>query len=259
MSVKEDASMTIGKGVKEVFARFFEDPTRDKLREILQVNTGEEDYLDFKVIWPDNAKLAKHILAFANSGGGCLVVGVSQEKDGSLSAEGLSDGSFMDKAVLNQKTKKFLPDWLHFNIYDFHYVESEYASIRGKKFQVLLVEDDPQHIPFVAKTAGDKIRDGAIYIRSGTESIEANYEKVQQLINRRIETGYSTSKEMDLQEHLKQLKILYSNLAKNKNVPSSTEPLTGIEAKGEENYEEFISRMIVSKKKRIEEILDLEH
>lgn len=252
--------MAIGKGVKEVFARFFEDPTRDKLREILQLNTGEEDYLDFKALWPDNAKVAKHILAFANSGGGCLVVGVSQHEDGSLRADGLSDEKFMDKAMISQKTKKYLPNWLDYSIYDFHYVESEYGSIRGKKFQVLLVEDDPQHIPFVAKTAGDKVRSGAIYVRSGTESIEASYEKVQQLINRRIETGYSSSKEMDLQEHLKQLKILYSNLAKSKNIPQATEALAPIEKKGEEeSYEEFISRMIGLKKMRIEEILDLEH
>lgn len=250
--------MPIGKGVKEVFARFFEEPTRDKLREILQINTGEEDFLDFKAIWPDNAKLAKHILAFANSGGGCLVVGVSQQGDGSLRADGLSDEHFMDKAMISQKTKKYLPGWLNYNIYDFHYVESEYASIRGKKFQVVLVEDDPQHIPFVAKTAGDKIRSGAIYVRSGTESIEASYEKVQQMINRRIETGYSTSREMDLQEHLKQLKVLYSQLAKAKNVPGTSEPLA-LEQRGEESFEEFISRMIKCKKKRIEEFLDINH
>lgn len=68
------------KSLKEQFANFFEEPTRDKLKKIIQFNLGEEDYLDFKGCWPEGAKIAKHVLAFANSGGGCMVVGCRETR-----------------------------------------------------------------------------------------------------------------------------------------------------------------------------------
>lgn len=90
--------MTILKEQHETFAQFFTAPTREALRELLRRNIGETDYLDFKADWPALPKLARHILALANSGGGALVVGVSQQTDGSLVPSGLP--SIKDKAEL---------------------------------------------------------------------------------------------------------------------------------------------------------------
>lgn len=118
--------------LKESFAQFLEDPSREKLRELFQLQTGEEDFLDFKLIWLTGAKLAKHILAFSNSGGGCLVVGVGQSKDGTFKAEGLEE--FWDKVEIKNSVNKFLPSGLNYTIHDFHYESSEYAKILGKKF-----------------------------------------------------------------------------------------------------------------------------
>lgn len=53
-------------------------PTRENFRVPLQNHLGEEDYLDFKKGWPEKEKEARHILAMANSGGGCIVFGVMQ-------------------------------------------------------------------------------------------------------------------------------------------------------------------------------------
>ena len=78
----------------EGFARFFEQPTREGLRELLKQNFGEQDYLDFKKQWTSLSKIAKHIIAFANSGGGCIVLGVEQTND-ELEAVGLD--SILDK------------------------------------------------------------------------------------------------------------------------------------------------------------------
>lgn len=36
------------KKLHESITKFFEDPTRDKFRELVQFNTGEYDNLDFK-------------------------------------------------------------------------------------------------------------------------------------------------------------------------------------------------------------------
>ena len=69
------------RGPKELFASFFEDPTRENLRDLLKGNTGETKNLDFKEQWPATNGLVKHILAIANSGGGCVVVGVAESDD----------------------------------------------------------------------------------------------------------------------------------------------------------------------------------
>lgn len=60
---------------EEKFAEFFEAPSHDKLRELLRTNRGEFEYIDFKEEWPSKCHLAKAILAFANTGDGCLVNG----------------------------------------------------------------------------------------------------------------------------------------------------------------------------------------
>ena len=44
--------MKLAKAQHEAFADFFEQPTRDKLREVVQNNIGETDYLDFKADLP---------------------------------------------------------------------------------------------------------------------------------------------------------------------------------------------------------------
>ncbi|WLR51216.1 hypothetical protein LC040_18965 [Bacillus tianshenii] len=41
---------------------------------------GETDFLDFKMKWIDLTKLAKHTLAIANSGGGCILMGGRPER-----------------------------------------------------------------------------------------------------------------------------------------------------------------------------------
>jgi hypothetical protein len=58
--------MALKKTFHEAFTKFFEEPTRDKLRELLKNNVGELDNLDFKESFPAKDKLAKHLLAMAN-------------------------------------------------------------------------------------------------------------------------------------------------------------------------------------------------
>lgn len=136
-----------------------------------------------------------------------MVVGVAQNRDGSVSPVGLDE--FVDKAQIQNALEHFLPQELVFEVLDFSFDESEYPVIRGKKFQVLLVEDRPEHLPFLATKDGSGIFDAVVYVRRGTSSNAANHTDLQRLINRRIETGHSSNPTLDLAEQLEHLKLLY--------------------------------------------------
>jgi hypothetical protein len=259
------------KSLHEDFARFFENPTRDKFRELIKTNYGELDNLDFKQEWTSIwSKTAKHILGIANNGGGCLIVGVKQLEDKSLEPCGLS--TLVDKADIIKKIKKYLPSFLlsEIEVLDFSFDASEYPKLVGKTFQILLIGDNPKYLPFVSQaTSGNDIRETAIYVRRGTSTEEANYEELQRILNRRIETNQSSQTELDLQTHFDQLNFLYSLIKEGKVVPNSF--LKTLGAFGEvmvnlasnfevvpnslypkESIEEFTSKLIQKKKRKIE-------
>lgn len=197
------------KFIHEDFAKFFEHPTREDFRNLIKNNFGELPQCDFKEDWPGLSKLARHILGIANSKGGCIIVGIAQREDNALEPKGLP--KLLDKAEITGGIKKYIPESLiqNINILDFSYADSEYPSLVGKRFQVVIIEDDVKHLPFVSTSEGDGILTSAIYIRRGTSTEQANYQELQVLLNRRLETGYSSSREIDLETHLQQLKILY--------------------------------------------------
>lgn len=192
---------------KEEFAKFFEQPSRETLRNLLRSHLGESDEYDFKEDWISNQKLCRHVLALANFGGGCLIFGVRENQDKTFDPIGLN--KIKDKTEIQKAIEKYIPTQLQYSILDLHYEDTEYNRIKGKMFQVLIVEDTPKYIPFVAKSDGDEIRKNTVYYRHLTSSVEANYEQLQVILNRRIETEYSTKGEFDLQNHLDQLKLLY--------------------------------------------------
>lgn len=244
-------------------------PTRENFRVLLQNHLGEEDYLDFKKEWPDKEKEARHILAMANSGGGCIIFGVFQNEDGSFEISGLSN--FKDSADLRKEIKGYLPSSLKYSLKDFTYENSEYEKMIGKKFQLLIVEDNPLELPYVCCRDGEKIKDGDIYIRKGTESEKANNYEIDKLIKRKIrETKIPRNKDLPLEKQLEQLKILYSELTY---TTRNSELFSGIskllsnclgtstihkkECYPKEDYDSFIVRMLDKKKKRIEEELDV--
>ncbi len=202
---------TPNKRYKEDFARFFESPSREGWRDLLQGQLGELDAVDFKQNWPSASKLARHVIGLANTRGGCLIAGIAEKDDKSFEPVGLA--SFMDKADIQKSVKKYLPVQLKYEIFDFAYEDSEYPKLIGKKFQVLMVEDKPQYIPFIARCDGDGIRENALYVRRGTNTEEANYEELQEILNHRIETGYSSRGEFDLNRHLSELNSLYRHIA----------------------------------------------
>ena len=112
---------------------------------------------------------------------------------------------------------------------------------------------------------GDGIKAGMAYVRHGVSTSVATHDQLQQILNRRIATGYSTDRELTLKEHLDELKALYANtperiadpvlkslfaLATFSLANSVQNPLYP-----EESFGAFIARMIDTKKKVIEEFL----
>ena len=242
------------KGFKEDFAKFFENPDRVKFRDLIKNNTGEYNHIDFKGQWLEGTKLAKHILGFANSKGGILVFGIRENTDKTLVSKGLEE--LKDKTQVISGIKSYLPTQIKFEVLDFSFTEAEYADIKDKKFQVLIVEDTPDHLPFLSMRDGEGIKKNVVYYRGSVNTDQATYEQLQEIINRRIDTGYSTTKEMEFRTHLNQLNDLYGVVSKY----SITAPwLSAIAMPSmfqkernpkypDEDFEDFILRMIQKKK-----------
>jgi hypothetical protein len=179
-----------------------------------------------------------------------------QKEDGSFDPIGLE--KMVNKAEVMKGVQNFIPSKLKFEIYDFAYEESEYPKIKGKKFQILLIEDDPKCIPFISLADGEGIRKNAIYIRRKAETIEADYEGLQEVINKRVETTYSSRGENELEKQLELLKVLYKFIPKRIPIFEKLYPLT-IDNPNypEETFEDFVKKLIETQKKRILDFLGL--
>lgn len=268
--------MNYPKQLKDEVYHLLQEPTLDRFREFLHAQMGEHNAIDFKSQWIEKAALAKEILALANSQGGFIIFGVSENADKSICIEGLPE--IRDKAVVSNDLKHFISSNLQYEIYDFSYNTSEYQELIGKNFQMLVVENTPQYLPFLSKKESGSLKQNMIYVRRGTSCEIANEEELHALINQRLNYLHPVSGEpLKLEEHLEQLKLLYENtetehVSYKNNIPTGMSLLLGSFSKilshgertveknsfyPEECYDQFIARMITEKKKKIERVLDL--
>lgn len=234
---------------REEFARFLEVPNREKFRELLRDRLGEFDYLDFKENWPEESKLAKHILAFANSGTGFIVVGVLEKEDGSHDIRGLI--VLKDKTKLKDSVKKFLPESVAYNIFDFEYDAAEYKEISGKKFQLLCVRHDDESIPILSLSDGASIKRNRIYVRHNNSTREADHNQVQALIHKRITSSRQTPKSRKLHEHLSELEALYRKQPVRRSLLELFDP-----AHPMQRFSDFLDQMVRLKESKIKELLE---
>ncbi|WP_456274357.1 RNA-binding domain-containing protein [Bacillus sp. AK031] len=188
---------------------FLQSPSHVNLKNLFLTNTGETDYLDFKAKWTNWTKMAKHILAIANTGGGAIIIGVGQLDDGSINLRGLTEEEYMDKADIDNKLQHMLPKYLKYRTEDFLFTEESEPSLHSKLFQVLMIEYDPKYIPYTSIAAGGDLRYNAIYLRQGTKSVEATHDKLLEIILRKVHAGNTDNREMTLKEHLEQLQTLF--------------------------------------------------
>ncbi|MBN8169666.1 ATP-binding protein [Burkholderia multivorans] len=262
------------KTIHEAYARFFENPNRESFRSLLREHVGELRNCDFKESWPETGSLAKHLLGIGNAGGGCLVLGVKENENKSMSPQGLEQ--IKDKADIANALKAYLPEPLSaaVEIADFQYDASEYAALIGKRFQVIFVHPRLDALPFVAQRGTTGVRAGAIYVRREGQTEEGTYEEVQTLLKQRLASVPQTTEARDLKEHLEELKVLYAEIPRNLSAPGSLfAPLFSKSAQefasffvGEskpnpnypsEDYQAFVRRILDGKKTLIESILGL--
>lgn len=250
------------KGLKEAFAVFFESPSRENLRKLLIDHTGEHDDLDFKKEWISPDVLAKHILAMANKSGGVIMFGIEEKSDQGLEAVGIE---LDDKTQFLRNINSYVPDEkLDYHVHDFSFEDSEYPKIKGKSFRVLIVEYRPEYIPYLSKKDGKDIKKNSIYIRHNASTIQAEYNHLQDIFNRRLETTFSSAREMSLMEHFKELKDIYSLIKKGDWIDPYYENFHHWDDDlafednpkyPQEDFEDFVVRMIELKKSVIQSIV----
>lgn len=263
ISVNSKKNTSTERGAKEIFAHFFEDPSRESFRKVLAGHLGEGRYADFKQQWLPTHELAKKILGFSNTGPSCLIFGVAEKDDKSLEPIGLAE--FEDKANVQNKLRKLLPSALMDQIttWDFFYETSDYEKIKGKKFQALIIDYRPEYIPYTANKGTTDLKDTAVYYRRDGLTVEASYDELQQIINSRVETGHSTRQELDIKKHLEHLKALYDELPRNSLLFGhlAAEKLLGLQAPKHtgQTYPEFIETLISLKKGVIASELGIEN
>lgn len=257
------------RSIKDIFYEFFQEPSRENFTKLLNHNTGEQNNIDFKKVWIRDEKLAEIILGMANCGGGAILFGIEEKEDGTVEVIGLE--KVEDKANITNKIKKFLPENLTYTVLDFDYSGEEYSKLKDKKFQVLMVESKDEELPYIWNKDSNGTEVGCVFVRRGTTTCKANSYELKNLIEKRIRASYTEGSSLELDEHLKQLKILYNYIPRNRTyfslgenwskllvgLTSSTMTSEKNENYPDEEYEEFVKRMIEQKKMKIEKVLDL--
>ena len=252
------------KTIHEAFARFFEQPGRDTFRTLLKDHVGELRNCDFKETWPERSGLARHVLGFGNSGGGCPIAGIRENADKSTDPIGLA--SITDKVDITNAIKSYIPASLLdvIEIGDFKFDASEYPKLLGKCFQVMFISPRASDPPFVSVAAGADIRAATIYVRREGSTAEANHDEIQKIIAARLASAGVSQQARDLKEHLAELQILYAEIPRTlTELPMFAALATSIMGfppsrrnpnYPQEDYQAFVLRIISAKKALIEKL-----
>ena len=264
------------------FDLIVKNPSRDGFKTFLKESCGELDNIDFKEKWITKGKLAKIMLAMANTGGGVIVLGIQENKDDNYLAVGIDE--LKDAADVEKEIKKLVPRNLSYSVLNFIYDDEIYGEYAGKKFQAIIIADAPEQLPFFSIGASDDIEKDCVYVRRGTSSEKASARDFETMIQRKLENVFKESNDLSLKEHLEQLQFLYDSIPQKKRILVKkgnrfVGAMEGLQALSErmteifgepdqyeevpnenypsEDYEQFLVRMIEKKKLKIEKILDL--
>lgn len=136
---------------------------------------GEGKTLELKESLPKNEAIAKTVVAFSNSGGGKLIIGV---KD-SLEIVGVDEGRIFE---LQDKIASIIFDSCAPNI-----LPEIYAQNVNDKLLLVVEVFKGAHLPYYIKSEGS--RDG-VYIRLGATNRKADTERIAELERQRRHIGF---------------------------------------------------------------------
>lgn len=269
-----EVSLEKDKPWKQHFASFLKEPTRINLRNLLNLEAVEDNDLEFKRELPPFDVLAKHILAMANKNGGAIVFGVEETQANQFSPCGLSKS--FDITDIEKKLDAYIPKKLEKSIIPIHFKGEENQELEDKLFLAVLVEFNPRYIPFISLKGGENLKRDTVYIRRNRATEPINHDELQEILNNRIETEYSTTNERKLIEHLEELKELYNYIPKTirqldpssrsliQSMQAINQAINGVSSQfkilpnpdyPQESYESFVKRLIEIKKNIIVEII----
>jgi predicted HTH transcriptional regulator len=237
---------------KENLSLFLKDPNRQNLRQLLQLEAVEDNDLEFKRELLSFDLLSKHILAMANKNGGAIVFGVDEVEINQFSPCGLSES--LDITDIQKKLSIYIPKNLETNIIPHYFKDEQDIKFKGKMFLIVIIGYNPRYLPFLALKHGSAINRSTIYTRRNGASEPINYDELQDILNNRISTEYSTTNELKLVEHLEELKELYAQIPKR--ILSTFYIMQAIQGNvnpeyPKESYEDFICKVIEIKKEVI--------
>ena len=141
----------------------------------------------------------------------------------------------------------------------------------GRLFQLVLIYSEDINLPYIWEKDSNTAEAGCIFFRRGTKTVKANSYEIKEMLDKRLEATYVEQSSLHLEEHLKQLHILYKNMTSQLYSSSVLNNLfKDMNAFGtlvgtpqnnpyypKESYDEFVAEMIKKKKKKIEKVLDL--
>lgn len=138
------------------------------------VSRGEGQYLEFKKKANHPEKIIKELVAFANTGGGLLVLGV--DDDGTISGTRNIEGEVF---ILEDAVTKWVRPKPVYKI--------EVIKLNEKKGVALFHIEEGKRKPYFVKLEQDP-GNGKAYVRNGEESLQASRE-MREIIRRRLKPG----------------------------------------------------------------------
>ena len=137
-------------------------PQTSRLELLRLIRGGEDTYLELKVKLSNSEKIAQEIVALANTGGGVIIFGVTDQ----LRVEGVDDPETVQDELVRICREEIQPSLVPFI--------DRVAFDSGRR--VVALDVDGKRRPY-------RTRDGRFYIRIGAEKREASREELSALLD----------------------------------------------------------------------------
>ncbi|HEO99441.1 MAG TPA: ATP-dependent DNA helicase [Epsilonproteobacteria bacterium] len=139
------------------------------------IHQGESKTLELKETLPKNDSIAKTVVAFSNTSGGKLIIGINDKRE----PVGIDDQEIFE---LQDRIASIISDSCHPNILPEIYTLNTHGKI------LLVIEVSRGNLlPYYLKQHG---KDGGVYVRLGATNRQASSEMIQELERQRVHQSF---------------------------------------------------------------------